>query len=251
MARDNDNRLASVSLFAAQTDFTEAGELQLFITEDQLSFLGDLMRTQGFLSSAADGRRIPDAAVQRPGLVAGDPPVSARPAGSGVRPDGVERRRHAPAGAYAHRVSAQPIPAQRTRRGPLQRRRPSAGAGGHQGADIPRRHRAGSHRALAVGVQAASVHRRRTDVRPDIRRPQRRDRQRARPPAPPFPHPRPRTRRPYVWTGRMAGGDGAAGRVVVGGVEPLAATALRSAGAIRRRWATALCDAPGTYVLEA
>jgi polyhydroxyalkanoate synthase len=50
MARDNDNRLASVSLFAAQTDFTEAGELQLFITEDQLSFLGDMMRTQGFLS---------------------------------------------------------------------------------------------------------------------------------------------------------------------------------------------------------
>jgi len=50
MARDNDNRLASVSLFAAQTDFTEAGELQLFITEDQLSFLGDMMRTRGFLS---------------------------------------------------------------------------------------------------------------------------------------------------------------------------------------------------------
>jgi polyhydroxyalkanoate synthase len=55
MARDNDNRLASLSLFAAQTDFTEAGELQLFITEDQLSFLGDLMRTQGFLSSAQMG----------------------------------------------------------------------------------------------------------------------------------------------------------------------------------------------------
>ena len=63
MARDNDNRLASISLFAAQTDFTEAGELQLFITEDQLSFLGDMMRTQGFLGPRADGRRVPDAAV--------------------------------------------------------------------------------------------------------------------------------------------------------------------------------------------
>ena len=55
MARDNDLRLASLSLFAAQTDFTEAGELQLFITEDQLNFLGDIMKTQGYLSSEQMG----------------------------------------------------------------------------------------------------------------------------------------------------------------------------------------------------
>src|SRR3984957_20446544 len=51
MARDNDGRLASLSLFAAQTDFTEAGELQLFITEDQLDFLNDIMQSQGFMDS--------------------------------------------------------------------------------------------------------------------------------------------------------------------------------------------------------
>ncbi len=51
MARDGDDRLASLSLFAAQTDFTEAGELRVFITEDQLDFLGDVMRTQGYLDS--------------------------------------------------------------------------------------------------------------------------------------------------------------------------------------------------------
>ncbi len=51
LARDGDRRLASLTLFAAQTDFTEAGELQLFITEDQLDFLDDLVRVQGYLDS--------------------------------------------------------------------------------------------------------------------------------------------------------------------------------------------------------
>lgn len=55
MARDGDHRLASLSLFATQTDFTEAGELQLFITTDQLDFLNDIMQTQGFLDSAQMG----------------------------------------------------------------------------------------------------------------------------------------------------------------------------------------------------
>jgi polyhydroxyalkanoate synthase len=55
MARDGDDRLASLSMFAAQTDFTEAGELRLFISEDQLSFLNDIMQTQGFLDSAQMG----------------------------------------------------------------------------------------------------------------------------------------------------------------------------------------------------
>jgi polyhydroxyalkanoate synthase len=55
MARDDDHRLASLSLFAAQTDFTEAGNLRLFISEDQLDFLGDVMKTQGYLSSEQMG----------------------------------------------------------------------------------------------------------------------------------------------------------------------------------------------------
>jgi polyhydroxyalkanoate synthase len=55
MARDGDDRLASLTLFAAQTDFSEAGELQLFITEDQLSFLSDVMQSQGYLSGTQMG----------------------------------------------------------------------------------------------------------------------------------------------------------------------------------------------------
>mgnify|MGYP000058218434 CR=1 FL=1 len=51
MARDGQDRLQSLTLFATQTDFEEPGELQLFTSESEVSYLENMMWDQGYLDT--------------------------------------------------------------------------------------------------------------------------------------------------------------------------------------------------------
>jgi polyhydroxyalkanoate synthase len=51
LAQQKNNNISSLTLLAAQTDFTEAGELRLFIDESQLDYLDDMMWNQGYLDT--------------------------------------------------------------------------------------------------------------------------------------------------------------------------------------------------------
>ena len=55
VAREDDDRLKTISLFAAQTDFSEAGEITRFISSSQLSFIEKLMAKRGYLGSESMG----------------------------------------------------------------------------------------------------------------------------------------------------------------------------------------------------
>jgi polyhydroxyalkanoate synthase len=51
VVRDHDDRLKSLTLLGAQTDFTKAGELMLFIDEAQIGVIEDIMAERGLSRS--------------------------------------------------------------------------------------------------------------------------------------------------------------------------------------------------------
>jgi len=84
MARDDDDRLNSISLFASQVDFSEAGEITQFISESQLAFLDIYMWRQGSLGIENMGKSF---AYLRPSDLVYGPKVDRYLMGNEARPN--------------------------------------------------------------------------------------------------------------------------------------------------------------------
>ena len=229
MGRDGDERLASVSFFAAQADFTEAGELTLFINESQLSFLEDMMWEQGFLDTkqmagAFQMLRSNDliwSRMVRDYLMGERAPMTDLMAWN-ADATRMPYRMHT---EYLRRLFLDNDLAEGRymaggRKIGLNDIRAAALRGGHRGR--PRR-------ALAVGVQVPSAHRRPGHLRADQWRPQCRDRVRAGPCAPALPRRDPARRRSLRRSGGLGCRDAGGERLVVARMDGLARRAFRSA----------------------
>ncbi len=109
LVQEGDERLRTITLLAAQADFSEPGDLSLFIDETQVTFLEEIMSAQGFLDSkqmagAFQLLRSNDLVWSR--LRAR---ISAGSTGGHERPDGLERRWHPPAVPDAFGIPAQDV----------------------------------------------------------------------------------------------------------------------------------------------
>ena len=163
---------ASLTFIAAQVDFTEAGELQLFINDSQVDFIEDLMEVQGYL----DGRQMGGTfQLLRSNDLIWSRAVRAYLKGEQNMPTDLK--------AWVADVTRMPacMHSQYLRRlflenragpRPLRGGRPSHLHRRHHGADVRRRHRKGPHRPLAVGLPVPCAERGRDHLRAGERRPQ-------------------------------------------------------------------------------
>jgi polyhydroxyalkanoate synthase len=107
MAAKNDERIVSATLFASQVDFTHAGDLKVFVDEEQIEALERKMSERGYLEAKSMATVFNIVALERSGLALCHQQLSQGQGAVPVRPVVLEFRRHPHAGLQPFVLSAQ------------------------------------------------------------------------------------------------------------------------------------------------
>ncbi len=157
----SDERIVSATLFAAQVDFTYAGDLKVFVDEEQVAALEQRMAERGYLegrSMATVFNMLRSNDLIWPYVInnylQGQGAVS-------VRPAVLEFRRHPPAGRQSLVLSAQLLSRQQAVEGQDDDRQHADRSQGGQGADLQSGDARGPYRAGEIGDARLEIFRRR------------------------------------------------------------------------------------------
>ena len=104
-------------LFAAQVDFTHAGDLKVFVDEEQIAALEREMAERGYLEGTKMAQRLQHAALERPDLALRHQQLPQGQGADAVRPAVLELRRHPHAGGQPLVLPAQLLPGEQAHQG--------------------------------------------------------------------------------------------------------------------------------------
>ena len=113
MKAKGDDRIKAATFFTTLVDFTDPGELGVFIDEEQLAAIEKTHGQARLPRRGRDGHDLQHAARHRPDLVVRDQQLPARQGPVPVRPALLELRQHPHAGGDAQLLPAQVLPRER------------------------------------------------------------------------------------------------------------------------------------------
>ncbi len=152
MAAKGDDRVVSASFLAAQVDFSEAGDLLVFIDDTQLKAArGDDGRAR-LSRRLAHGGGVQHAPPARSDLALRRQQLSARQEALPLRPPVLERRLDQAAGRQPRLLLARVLSSEPPRQGRDAARRGEARSFAREDPDLRALHQGGPHRAGGVGV---------------------------------------------------------------------------------------------------